>query len=111
MNSLPSHLKDNKVLYNALSSIDKKVYTEYNVPYCTYESNTIFFIIIGDSEKTRHDWNLAKEHCIDKGVVLEFSIVTEDEYISWVRDFFPEHKLLESGFFSLNENQPKLLEY
>ncbi len=111
MNTLPSHLKNNKVLYDALSGIDKRVYTEYNVPYCTYESNIVFFIIIGDSEKTRNDWNLAKEHCIDKGVVLEFSIFTEDEYNNWVHDFFPEHKLLESGFFSLNEDGPKLLEY
>ena len=103
MNSLPSHLKDNKVLYDALSGIDKRVYTEYNVSYCTYEGNTVFFIIIGDGEKTRDDWNLAKEHCIDKGVILEFTIITKDEYDEWVRDLFPEHKLLESGYLSLNE--------
>lgn len=103
MSGLSNHLKNDTFLYRVLSGIDNKVFSAYNIPYCTYEKNTIFLVIvsdIGDSDMDKY-WSDAKSYCSRNGVLLEYIIITDEEHKKGVLDKFP-YKLLESGYLSIN---------
>ena len=116
MSGILNNLKGYEYLYNVVSGIDKKLFREYNIPYCTYESNTVFLVILSDdiTSDMNRDWTNAKLHCLTNGVELDFVIITEDEYKNWVYAGLPyirdveqysnttTLKLLESGYLSLN---------
>lgn len=105
MSGLHNHIKENKFLSNIFSDIDKGLFNEYNVPYCTYEKNNVFIIILSDRDDdvVKTKWDEVKSHCLDNDIDLEFSIITEDDYKHWVHDLFPTHKILENGYLSIND--------
>lgn len=113
MSGVLNHLKGYESLYKIVSGIDKKLFKEYNIPYCTHQSNEVFFAIVSDDTTTDIDvkWSGAKSQCLDKGVVISFIVMTIDEYKNWVNIELPyikdvgitkTPKLLESGYFSIN---------
>ena len=103
MSGISTHLKDNTFVYNILSSIDNKVFSAYNIRYCTYKKNEVFLIVVSNSEDKNIDkyWSDIKSQCSEKGVLLEYIITSDKEYNKEVRGKFP-HKLLESGYLSIN---------
>jgi hypothetical protein len=105
VSGLHSHIKGNKFLSNVFSNIDKGLFREYNVTYCTYEKNKVFVIILSDcfDDVMKTKWDEVKSHCLDNGIDLEFDIITEDDYKHWVNDLFPTHKILENGYLSIND--------
>ena len=113
MSGVLNHLKGYESLYRIISGIDKKLFKEYNIPYCTHKDNDVFFVVISDDVTTDIDveWSGAKSHCLDKGINLTIIVMTVDEYKNWVNIELPyiknvgtttTPKLLESGYFSIN---------
>jgi len=113
MSGVLNHLKGYESLYRIISGIDKKLFKEYNIPYCTHKDNDIFFVVISDDATTDiyGEWSGAKSHCLDKGINLTIIVMTVDEYKNWVNIELPyikdvecsaTPKLLESGYFSIN---------
>lgn len=103
MSGLHIHIKENKFLNNVFSDIDKRLLREYNIPYCTYDENEIFFIIVSDDVEEKEVWHEVKSRCIDNGIDFDFVVIREDEYKKWVHDLFPTYKILENGYFSIND--------
>lgn len=103
MSGLSNHMKDNTFLYKVLSDIDRKVFIAYNVRYCTYEEKEIFVVVVSDGTDKHIDkyWSDIKSRCLDREVLLEYIIVTDEEYNKGVRGKFP-YKLLESGYLSID---------
>jgi len=113
MSGVLNHLKGYESLYKIVSGIDKKLFKEYNIPYCTHQSNEVFFVVISDDATTDIDgeWSGARSHCLDKGINLTLIVMTIDEYKNWVNnelDYINDvecdatPKLLESGYFSID---------
>jgi len=115
MSGVLHNLKSNESLYNVVSGIDRNLFREYNVPYCTHQSNEVFFVVIADEAHIPTDirkaWSGAQSHCLDNGVDLSFIIMNDYEYNNWVKMEVPyikdvgtttTPKLLESGYFSIN---------
>ena len=105
MAGVHNHLRENIFLSKAFSDIDKDLFKEYNVTYCTYEKNSVFILILSDccNDVLKTKWREVKSHCLERGIELDFDIITEDEYTSWVRDRFPTYKMFENGYLSIND--------
>jgi len=105
MSGIHNHLRENYFLQNVFSDIDKELFKEYNVTYCTYEKNSVFILIVSEhcSDVMKTKWKEVKSHCLENGIELDFDIITEDEYTSWVRDRFPTYKMFENGYLSIND--------
>lgn len=103
MSGISNHLKDNTFLYNVLSSIDNKIFSAYNIQYCTYKKNEIFLVVVSNGTDKNIDkyWSDTKSQCSEKGVLLEYIIISDKKYNKGIRGKFP-HKLLESGYLSIN---------
>ena len=99
MSGVSNNLKDNTFLYRILSSIDKEVFSAYNISYCTYENNEIFLIVLNDRDNDIDKyWSDIKSRCLESGVLLEYVLITDKRR---VHEEFPR-KLLESGYLSIN---------
>lgn len=103
MSGLSNHIKDNTFLYKVLSDIDIRAFVAYNVRYCTYKERELFLVVVSDGTDKHIDkyWNNIKSKCLDRGVLLEYIILSNEEYNNGVRGKFP-YKLLESGYLSIN---------
>ena len=118
MSGILNHLKAYESLYRIISGIDKNLFKVYNIPYCTHQSNEVFFVVMSDDvhipTEIREAWSVAQGHCLDNGVTLNLIIMKVEDYKNWVNDSKLEShyikdveccatpKLLESGYLSID---------
>ena len=81
-----NNLKGNSIAYDAIMSLDKSLFEEYTVRYCSVRDDTVYLIIVSETIDTTMGsrWKRAKTQCVDKGVHLDVSIVTQEQYLKWV---------------------------
>jgi hypothetical protein len=86
VSALLNNLKPNSDVYSAMSTIDKTTLSEYNIRYCSYKAGTVYVIVVSEAiDSTMGSrWSRAKVHCRDRGVHLDVSIVTQEQYSKWV---------------------------
>ena len=115
MSGILNHLKGYESLYRIISGIDKNLFNVYNIPYCTHQSNEVFFVVMSDDvhipTDIREAWSVAQGHCLDNGVTLNLIIMKVEDYKNWVNTELPyirdveccaTPKLLESGYLSID---------
>lgn len=88
MESILVHLKGNERVRQIVSQLDKTLFSEYTVRYCSVKEDSVYIIVVSESIDTTMGsrWARAKKFCGENKVPLDVSIVTKEQYMKWVRN-------------------------
>jgi len=86
MSAVLNNLKSNTKAHSVVCSLDKALFKEYTVRYCSLRNDTVYLIVVSETIDTTmgSKWSRAKALCREHGIYLDVSIVKEEQYIKWV---------------------------
>lgn len=86
MSAVLNNLKGNTKAYDVICGLDKSLFKEYTVRYCSLREDTVYIIVVSETIDTTMGsrWARAKAICREHEVYLDVSIVKKDQYVNWV---------------------------
>ena len=87
MESILANLKANERVHQVVSQLDKTLFSEYTIRYCSVKEDSVYIIVVSESIDTTmgSKWSRAKKFCGENKVSLDVSIVTKEQYMKWVK--------------------------
>ena len=86
MSAVLNNLKCNPLAFDVVSGLDKSLFKEYTVRYCSTRNDTVYLILVSEviDSTMGSRWKRAKSICLEHGIYLDVSIVTQEQYLKWV---------------------------
>ena len=86
MSVVLNNLKCNPLVFDVVSGLDKSLFKEYTVRYCSTRNDTVYLILVSEviDSTMGSRWRRAKSICLEHGIYLDVSIVTQEQYLKWV---------------------------
>lgn len=113
MSAVLNNLKTNTKAYKVISGLDKKLFSEYTIKYCSVREDTAYLILVSETIDVTmgSKWSRAKFQCREQGIYLDVSVVTSEQYIKWVhnsvrRDPYSPEEWLQR-WYKVFEKEPK----
>lgn len=113
MTAILNNLKTNTKAYKVISRLDKTIFSEYTIKYCSVKEDTAYLILVSETIDATmgSKWSRAKFQCREQGIYLDVSVVTSEQYIKWVhnsvrRDPYSPEEWLQR-WYKVFEKEPK----